>query len=318
MKNSFLLFAVLILFTCKARAQTTVTDIDSNVYKVVTLGTKLWMAENLKVSRYNNGDTIPNITDNTTWNKALSGAYSYYNNDPKLGKEYGKLYNWFSVADPRSLCPVGWHAPSTGEFMGLCIAAGSPPNACTALGARNLRAVDSLHWEPTFIAYNTSGFSAIGSGTRSCTGTFSNLKIKGQFWTSEKQSQSTTHSKYASMGSRTDDFYFECYNWISNYDFRGAGYAVRCVKDIPTGAYEKNNTNFIAVFPNPSVDKITIDCSEKIKELAVYDLVGNILLHKTELTAGKNVIDINSLSAGIYIIRFTGDDFIIEHKLIKE
>lgn len=91
----------------------TVTDIDGNVYKTVTIGTQCWMSENLKTTKYRNGNPIPNITDNGAWAALTTGAYCWYNNDESNNKvTYGALYNYYAVNDSRSIAPVGWHIPT--------------------------------------------------------------------------------------------------------------------------------------------------------------------------------------------------------------
>ena len=94
----------------------TVTDIDGNVYKTVKIGNQIWMAENLKTTRYANGDIIPNITDGKEWNNLKTGAWCFFKNETKYNSIYGKLYNWYAVADSRNICPKGWHVPTDNEF----------------------------------------------------------------------------------------------------------------------------------------------------------------------------------------------------------
>lgn len=95
-----------------------VTDIDGNVYKTVKIGNQLWMAENLKVTRYRNGDAIPNRADDEEWDNS-TGAYCNYNNDTTNSGIFGKLYNWFAIDDSRKISPVGWHVPSDVEWQEL-------------------------------------------------------------------------------------------------------------------------------------------------------------------------------------------------------
>ena len=89
-----------------------ITDKDGNVYRTIQIGTQVWMAENLKTTKYNDGNSIPNVTDNTTWRNLATPAYCYYNNDGVTNKSiYGALYNWFTV-NTGKLCPTGWHVPA--------------------------------------------------------------------------------------------------------------------------------------------------------------------------------------------------------------
>jgi uncharacterized protein (TIGR02145 family) len=75
----------------------TVTDIDGNIYNTVTIGTQVWMKENLKTTKYNDGTAMPNVTDNSAWAALTTGAYCDYNNTPSNSTTYGRLYNWYAV-----------------------------------------------------------------------------------------------------------------------------------------------------------------------------------------------------------------------------
>jgi uncharacterized protein (TIGR02145 family) len=101
-----------------------VTDIDSNVYRTIQIGAQTWMAENLKTTRYDDGNAIPNIIDNSLWVTLKTGAYRWYNNNKFAYKNlYGALYNWYTVRTGK-LCPVGWHVPSDDEWKQLEMALG--------------------------------------------------------------------------------------------------------------------------------------------------------------------------------------------------
>ena len=91
-------------------------DIDGNVYSTVAIGAQHWMAENLKVTKYRNGDNITNITSNSDWNSDSSGAYGVYNNNTTNLDTYGRLYNWYAADNSSGLCPDGWHVPTKSEF----------------------------------------------------------------------------------------------------------------------------------------------------------------------------------------------------------
>ena len=94
----------------------TVTDIDGNVYKTVQIGNQIWMAENLRVSKYRNGDIIPNVSIDNELPNINTGAWCIYHNNPEYDAKYGKLYNCYTIDDNRGLSPDGWHIPSTEEW----------------------------------------------------------------------------------------------------------------------------------------------------------------------------------------------------------
>ncbi|NDF60572.1 MAG: hypothetical protein EB100_05775, partial [Crocinitomicaceae bacterium] len=100
-----------------------ISDNDGNTYKTVYIGTQQWMAENLKVTKYNDGTSIPNISNNTQWSNLTTGAWSYYNNDVANNAKYGKLYNWYAVSPTtngnKNVCPTGWHVPTDAEWTVL-------------------------------------------------------------------------------------------------------------------------------------------------------------------------------------------------------
>jgi len=111
---------IILLFTIFSISTATLTDIDGNTYETVQIGDQVWMAENLKVTHYNNGDEIPNIIESSEWVNTTTGASGVYNNNPTAFLEtYGRLYNWRAVADDRGVCPAGWHVPSDDEWKSL-------------------------------------------------------------------------------------------------------------------------------------------------------------------------------------------------------
>lgn len=103
----------------------TVTDISGNIYPFVTIGTQVWMGENLRVEKYNDGTPIPFVTDNAVWaanftNKTKLPMMAWYNNDKAThtANKNGALYNWYAV-DTKKLCPTGWHVPTDAEWTTL-------------------------------------------------------------------------------------------------------------------------------------------------------------------------------------------------------
>ena len=147
-------------------------DIDGNEYSTVVIGTQHWMAENLKVTKYRNGDNITNITNNSLWNSNTSGAYGYYNNSTANRDIYGLLYNGYAVDDiGNQICPQGWHVPSSIEFDTL-------KSYLVQSGDSNfvlkLREEGTDHWSTDINASNSSGFTALGSGYLSTAGASNN------------------------------------------------------------------------------------------------------------------------------------------------
>ena len=171
----------------------TVTDIDGNTYEIVQIGNQLWMAENLKVTHYQNGDEIP-----YSYNDPQYGAYAEYNNDASNVTVYGRLYNWFALNDERGLCPVNWHVPSDDEFKSLEMYLGMSESEANGEGLRGtdeggkLKEEGNEHWNsPNTGATNETGFTALPGGNRRYE-TYTNQEIfcclnrYGFFWSSSE------------------------------------------------------------------------------------------------------------------------------------
>ncbi|NOZ76049.1 MAG: hypothetical protein GXO90_11875 [FCB group bacterium] len=183
MKNYiiFIVFAVIVSTSCeenKSNKYTNsdeITDIDGNIYKTIKIGNQVWMAENLRVTHFRNGNLIPNVYNNT-WMDITAGAYTKYNNDDNIIATYGLLYNWFAIADSRNLAPVGWHIPSDEEWQELIDFLGG-----SGISGGKLKESDTTHWDnPNIGATNESGFTALPGGR--CDGDFYFLNSHGYFW----------------------------------------------------------------------------------------------------------------------------------------
>ena len=196
----------------------TVTDKDGNVYKTVTIGNQIWMAENLKTTKFRNGDPIPNVSANNGWSTLTSGAFCWYNNDGSNKAGYGALYNWYAVNDPRNIAPVGWHIPSDEEWTAL---ANFLQGRSQAGG--KLKATGTTHWsDPNSGATNSSGFSALPGGYRTKDGVFQNLSFCSTWWATTEYTQSVAWYRYVDYG--TSSIYS-----VSIY--KKSGLSTRCVKD---------------------------------------------------------------------------------------
>lgn len=227
----------------------TVTDIDGNVYLTVIIGNQEWMAENLRVTRYNNGDDIHTGLDNTEWSNTTEGAYAIYPHvsidgldlDEEVVSAYGKLYNWYALDDSRGLCPEGWHVPSdsawthlvnyvmhrsasinndeeneAGNRLKSCRQVDSPLDGCNT--------TEHPRWNAhsTHYGFDQFGFSALPGGARSSSGGF-NIGSIGYWWTS------TVHSG-------TDIWYrvmYSSHGVVGRFSFHMRhGNSVRCMRDV--------------------------------------------------------------------------------------
>jgi len=161
-------------------------DIDGNVYQVVKIGPNTWAGSNLDVSRFRNGDIIPEVTSDSLW--ALAGkngtpAWCYYDNDTVNGKKYGKLYNWYAVTDPRGLAPGGWRIPSSEDWRTVTATLGG-------IDISGAKLKSATEWKIKDLATNKSGFSGLPAGIRSSAGKFTDLNNKTHWWTSSKDNYS--------------------------------------------------------------------------------------------------------------------------------
>lgn len=232
MKISLKILCFLGIGLCACKKQTilsslpanTIVDVDNNIYNTVQIGNQTWMAENLRVSRYQNGDSIRNVKDSTMWFNSKtakdSGAWCNYNNNVDYDKIFGKLYNFYSVKDPRGLAPKGWHIPTQAEWDALA----------TYLGGANIaggKLKSTAFWEqPNIEATNELRFSALPAGTRLNKFTLTNfagLLEYTCFWSSSQ--------------ANIDEALYYILNFdagklvSSNPNPKVYGFSIRCIKD---------------------------------------------------------------------------------------
>jgi uncharacterized protein (TIGR02145 family) len=213
-----ILIVMAILFChCRNTYQNnTVIDVDGNIYRTVVIGKQVWMAENLRVTRFRNGDQLRMVTDGGTWSHFPTAAYCHYNNDTNKSNLYGLLYNWHVVNDSRNIAPEGWHLPTEQELATLITFAGGDTVAAGKLK-------DTGHWlSPNAGAGNEYNFSALPGGYRFSDGAFHTLGSNGYWW-----SLTGSYSMYA----WTPRIYLGFADVKRDQRFENYGLAVRCVKD---------------------------------------------------------------------------------------
>ena len=190
---------------------------DGHSYGVVEIGDQCWFAENLRTTDYADGSAIPEVTDHATWYGLSSGARSDYDNDASNALTYGRLYNWYAVANGSGLCPSGWHVPTDEEWTALE----------TYLGANGHSGTEGTALKSTS-GWNSGngtddfGFSALPGGFRFSNGNFNNAGFDGYWWSS---SPSGGNAWYRNLYYDFPDIFRDDYN---NPRF---GFSVRCLKD---------------------------------------------------------------------------------------
>ncbi len=195
-----------------------VADVDGNIYSTVRIGSQIWMAENLKTTKYNDGRDIPNVTDATAWAGLSTPGYCWYDNDSTTYAEtYGALYNWHTV-ETNSLCPTGWHVPDTTEWITLTDYLGG-----TSIAGGLLKETGTTHWtSPNTGATNETGFTALPGGDRSFNGSFYDVGYGGYLW-------STT--EYSADGAWYWGMTHDNSNLTRVGNMKKNGVSVRCVRD---------------------------------------------------------------------------------------
>jgi uncharacterized protein (TIGR02145 family) len=194
-----------------------VTDANGNTYQSVIIGTQEWMSENLRTTKYSDGNAIPNVTSNSDWESLFTGAWSYYNNSSSNDATYGKLYNWYAV-NTNKLCPTGWHVTTNPEWIVLTdylAANGHNGTEGTALKATSV-------WNSGGNGTDDYGWLGLPGGSRSLNGNFYYIGYSGYWWSSSQ-----------------DDAYDAWYRYVGNYggnvdsyaSNKYYGFSVRCLRD---------------------------------------------------------------------------------------
>jgi uncharacterized protein (TIGR02145 family) len=197
-----------------------VTDIDGNVYRTVVIGTQNWMAENLKVTKYRNGDNITNITGSSGWSSDTSGAYGVYDDDASNLDSYGLLYNWYAVDNSSGICPEGWHVPTSDEYGALSTYLGG-----NSVAGGKLKETGTDHWNSQNTgATNSSGFFARGSGIKQYIN--GNYDLETQYfyaWSSTEYANGLYGYNGRLSSSSTA--------LLVSYTYKNYGFSVRCLED---------------------------------------------------------------------------------------
>jgi uncharacterized protein (TIGR02145 family) len=206
---------------------TPVTDVEGNLYKTVVIGDKVWMAENLKVTKFNDNTDITLASDAAAWMGLTGPGYCWYNNDPDFNKPiYGALYNWYA-ANTANICPTGWHTATNDEYDAMEVSIGLALADINIWGWRGTdhgsKMKNTTGWNAGENGTNTSGFSALPGGYRFYTdGTFQGQNTYAYWWSA------TEHDTDRGWYRRLDGNNTAVYKASTD---KRAGKAIRCVKN---------------------------------------------------------------------------------------
>ena len=305
MKRKILLLAAIGCFICKSNSQT-VSDYDGNIYDTVTIGTQVWMKQNLQATHYNDGTAIPNVTGSGAWSSLNTGARCYYNNDSAANASvYGALYNWYVVSNSSHICPTGWHVSSNAEWLSLETYLGG-----AGVAGGETKEAGILHWtSPNTGATNNSNYTGLPGGMRDPVNyNFRTINENGLWWTSTSYNSTMAYSTYMWYLNAGIDH---------NPGSKRYGFSIRCLKDLNTSLGEALKADNFTFYPNPASDKITLNTDEPLsKNIQITSMTGTILL-QCNFSSPENVIDISSLSKGVYILKMNTETGITQQKLIK-
>jgi uncharacterized protein (TIGR02145 family) len=298
MKKVLFIILAITLLIVKVQSQT-VTDIDGNVYNVISIGTQKWFQKNLSVIRYNNGDPIQKVTDTTVAYSLTSGAYYNYNNDSNIALIYGKLYNWYAGIDNRKICPVGYHVPTHADYIVL----DSNLSSWQSAGGE-LKEIGTAHWlSPNTGATNFTGFTALPGGRGFGAGAFASLQGKCYLLTSTLADDTSLiwvwSTSYNSALFGPD--------WTSKFE----GYAVRCICDTAVnGIIENSQKILLNISPNPFTQstQITLPQTYHSITLEVYDLQGKLMRQHAYADCDKIQLERRGLLPGLYFLKLTLDE----------
>jgi uncharacterized protein (TIGR02145 family) len=206
----------------------TVVDVDGHIYNTVEIGTQCWLGKNLATTRYNDGTTLPNVTDAVAWRNLINAAYCDYSNTPSYSVTYGRLYNWYSVDNNAStkfasnggknICPTGWHVPTDVEWTTLTTFLGG-----VGVSGGKLKEAGTTHWlSPNTGATNETGFTSLPSGYRDSFSAWNSSGYIDFWWSVSEASTSNAWGRYVHKDVTSAG--------TASYNKLG-GLSVRCLQD---------------------------------------------------------------------------------------
>ena len=196
-----------------------IKDIEGTAYKTVKIGVQEWMAENLKTTKYKNGDDIiTSMPFDKDLTEDVKPKFQWaYDAQDYLVVDYGRLYTWYIIEDSRGVCPAGWHVPTKQDWSILSLNLGGEK-----IAGSKLKEADTLHWGQSNLSLNTNGFTALPAGFRYNLGAFSNLGDYASWWTMSDDSQGNAWIRFVKKDEPL---------MLMFLNEKNDGHAIRCIKD---------------------------------------------------------------------------------------
>ena len=271
-----------------------ISDSEGNVYKTVAIGTQWWMAENLKVTQFANGDPIPHLTNASEWASTEEGAYCYYGNSTQFAESYGNLYNWYTVEDDRGLCPADWHVATDEDWMIMEMHLGMSEEEALRMTAWRGTDEGSKLKDESFEGNNSSGFTALATGYRDPAGVFKAMGTDNDYWTS------TPYDNKGTIEGVLHGFLNSQSSTVRNFHVPGYGFCIRCVRDNAVQVKNQISLPGSIVFPNPSGDQLFVKNANG-NHLTIRNLTGQTVLTES-VTSADHQVDMSKLAEGTYLV----------------
>jgi len=308
-KTSVIALALILLVSVSAHSQSdSISDKEGHVYKTVAIGTHWWMAENLMVTQFANGDPIPHLTNATEWANTEEGAYCYYGNRTNFADSYGNLYNWYTVEDERGLCPSGWHVATDADWITMEMFLGMSAEEAERMTAWRGTDEGSKIKDESFGGNNSSGFTALATGYRDPAGVFKAMGTDNDYWTStpydnEGQIEGVLHGLLNTQSST-----------VRNFHVPGYGFCIRCVRDEAVQVDKQVSQQRSQLFPNPAGDLLNVHHADG-NHLTIRDLSGHTVLTES-VTSAKHQVDMSQLAEGTYLVTISGQEEIQTRQVV--
>ncbi len=295
---------LVLVFSSTAQAQT-VTDIDGHTYPVIMIGNQSWMAENLRTTRFANGDSIG--TEIGATNNDTNAIYQWaYNDDTSLVVAYGRLYSWYAAVDHRNICPAGWHVPSLAEWDTLRVFLGGD-----SLAGNILKEIGTTHWIATDASVNNaSGFTGRGSGFRGNQQGYSGLNERAFFWSTTQFGTGSFARGHALSLTAANGHFF------TQVAVGNCGGCIRCIEDQKVRLHPAFPNDKLRIYPNPTEGLIFIDIPDHQEvTVSVVNTLGQRVYDKEFEENTPIRLDLHQ-APGVYHLLIRSSTNVIQRSLI--